>query len=110
MSSLEHHLLLEHAKAGMKLARVLLDPKGQILMVQGTELSDAAIVALHRRGVTELWVHDIGSQTVGLQAQEAVLRQHHRERLARLFRRVGEGADDRYLLEIMTQYRGVEPS
>lgn len=42
--------------------------------------------------------------------QKAALRQHHQERLSRLFRLVGESADDRYLLDIMTRYRGMEPS
>ncbi|MEO8119006.1 MAG: hypothetical protein ABI606_06755 [Rhodoferax sp.] len=42
--------------------------------------------------------------------QAATLRQHQHERLARLFRRAGEGADDRYLLDTMTRYRGIEPS
>jgi hypothetical protein len=41
-------------------------------------------------------------------AQEAARRQHHRERLTRLFRRIGDSADDRYLLELMRRYRGVE--
>ncbi|MDO8252777.1 MAG: hypothetical protein Q7T78_24080 [Rhodoferax sp.] len=43
-------------------------------------------------------------------AQAAMLRQHHRERLARLFRHAGESADDRYLLDLMTRHRGLEPS
>jgi uncharacterized protein YfeS len=43
-------------------------------------------------------------------AQEAALRQYHRERLARLFRHIGDNADDRYLLDLMTHYRGLEAS
>ncbi|MDO8767110.1 MAG: hypothetical protein Q7K57_00060 [Burkholderiaceae bacterium] len=43
-------------------------------------------------------------------AQAAMLRQHHRERLARLFRHAGESADDRYLLDLVTRYRGLDPS
>lgn len=42
--------------------------------------------------------------------QVVKLRQHHRERLARLFRHAGESADDRYLLDLITRYRGLEPS
>lgn len=45
--------------------------------------------------------HDAG-------VQPATLRQHQHERLASLFRRAGEGADDRYLLDMMTRYRGIE--
>lgn len=43
-------------------------------------------------------------------AQAVTLRQHQRERLARLFRHAGDGADDRYLLNLMTRYRGLEAS
>ena len=39
---------------------------------------------------------------------EATLRPHHQERLARLFRRAEGGADEHYLLEILTRYRGIE--
>jgi len=42
--------------------------------------------------------------------QAATLRQHQQERLAHLFRRAGESADDRYLLDMMTRYRGIETS
>jgi hypothetical protein len=40
--------------------------------------------------------------------QKAALRQHHQERLARLFRLVGDSADERYLLNVMARYRGLE--
>lgn len=110
MSNVEIHLTLEHARAGMTLARDLLDARGQILMTQGTELSDATINALHRRDVTELWVFDLQPQAADLKAQEAALRQHHTVRLARLFRHIGESAEDRYLMDIMTRYRGLEQS
>lgn len=73
MSNLERHLPLRQTKAGMTLARDLLD------------------------------VND-------LQTQEAALRQHHRERVARLFRHVSDNVDDRYLLDIVTRYRKVESS
>jgi|GEM_PF-2897619 len=44
------------------------------------------------------------------QDNEEALRQHHLERLARLFRHVGESEDDRYLLNLMIRYRTVESS
>ena len=110
MSSLEIHLTLAHARAGMMLARSVLDAQGQILMAQSTELSDPTLTALHRRDITELWVLDPQPQTADLKAQEGALRQHHKERLTRLFRHIGESADDHYLMDIMTRYRGLEPS
>ncbi len=43
------------------------------------------------------------------EARQVALRQHHRERLRRLFRLVGDSEDDHYLLGIMRRYRGLEP-
>ena len=44
------------------------------------------------------------------QDNKETLRQHHLQRLARLFRHVGESDDDRYLLNLMIRYRTVESS
>lgn len=41
-------------------------------------------------------------------SRQAALRQHQRERLARLFRHAGDNADMRYLLGLMARYRGVD--
>lgn len=43
-------------------------------------------------------------------AQDAARRQHHKERLARLFRHTGESTEGRYLMDILTCYRGAKPS
>lgn len=43
-----------------------------------------------------------------IKQQKAALRPHHRERLTRLFRHVGDTPDERYLLDIMTRYRRIE--
>ena len=40
-------------------------------------------------------------------AQDAVLRQHQEKRLARLFMHAGDHADDCYLRDLMTRYRGL---
>lgn len=50
-------------------------------------------------------VHD----PVDAEALQVALRQHHQERLRRLFRHVGDSADDHYLLGIMRRYRELEP-
>ena len=107
MNRQELHLPLDQASAGMTLARDLLDARGQVLMAQGTELGDAALATLHRRDVTAVWVFDTEQANPDLQAQEAALRQHHQERLARLFRHVGDAADDRHLQDLMVRYRGL---
>jgi hypothetical protein len=44
--------------------------------------------------------------TEGQQAAPRALGQHHQERLARLFRLVGDNADGRYLRDIMARYQG----
>ena len=110
MSSPELHLTLEQAKAGMMLARAVVDANGQLLMAQGTELSDTAIAALHRRNVKEICVFDPQQQAADIKADEVALRQHHQARMARLFRHGGNSADDCYLRDLMTRYRGVLPS
>jgi hypothetical protein len=43
------------------------------------------------------------------EAQDAGIRQHHRGRLARLFRLHCANADDQYLLDLVTRYREVDP-
>jgi hypothetical protein len=43
-------------------------------------------------------------------ARQVALRLHHRERLTRLFRHIGDSADDHYLLGIVHRYRGIGPS
>lgn len=109
MSDLELRLSLEQARAGMRLARALLDANGQVLMTQDTQLSDSALHVLRRRDITELWVYDPQAQSIDHEAQNAVLRQHHRERLARLFRHAAQNPDDRFLLALMTRYRQLDP-
>jgi hypothetical protein len=76
MSSVELHLMREHAEAGKTVTRTLPPPQPQAADVKARESS----------------------------------RQPHQERLARLFRHVGSGADDRYLMDIMGRYRGIKAS
>lgn len=68
------------------------------------------IAALHQRNVTALWVSDARTQTTSGTVSEIERRQHHQQRLTRLFRQSGASGDERYLRELMTRYRGAEPS
>lgn len=109
MTPQECHLNLKQATAGMTLARNLLDAKGQVLMTQGSQLSASTLTALARRNVTKLWVLlDAPTQTTDLKVMEAAQRLHHKERLTRLFRHVGENPDGRHLMHLMARYREVE--
>ena len=111
MTPQELHLPLEQATAGMTLARNLLDAKGQILMTQGMQLNATSIAGLARRDVTKLWVRcDETEQTTDFKAQEAAQRQHHKERLAQLFRHIGETPEGRSLMNLMAHYRKIDPS
>lgn len=111
MNPQECHLTLEQATAGMTLARNLLDAKGRVLMPHGTQLSAATITVLARRDVTKLWVLlETPTQATDIKSLEAAQRQHHKERLARLFRHVGENPDGRHLMNLMAHYREVELS
>lgn len=42
-----------------------------------------------------------------VRAPDAALQQHQLARLARLFRHVGDNADDRFLRELLIRYRGL---
>lgn len=111
MNPQECHLTLAQATAGMTLARNLLDAKGQVLMTQGTQLSSTTLTALARRDVTKLWVLlEAPTQATDLKVLEAAQRRHHKERLARLFRHVGENPDGHHLMNLMARYREVELS
>lgn len=50
------------------------------------------------------------TRALDVKDQTTALRQHHRERLARLFRHASHSADDGYLRDIMARYRELDPS
>jgi hypothetical protein len=109
MNGPERPFELARITAGAILARDVLDSNGQILINQGTAVTDMAIASLHRRGISHLWVRDDHESPVDIQNCEVDIG-HHQERLARLFRLGSDRVADRYLLDLMRRYRGVKSS
>jgi hypothetical protein len=53
---------------------------------------------------------ELQQQSADTKPQDAARRQHHKERLAKLFRHIGKSPEGRRLLDILTRYREAEPS
>jgi hypothetical protein len=92
---------LEEAAAGMVLAAEVCDRQGNVLLAQGTELSDTLLRSLERRGVESVRIEDGGPS----QEELAVLREQAGQRLAHLFRNQHEGAADVLLREQLAAWR-----
>jgi hypothetical protein len=92
---------LDEAAAGMVLAAEVHDRQGNVLLAQGTELSDTLLRALERRGVESVRIEDDGLS----QEELAALREQVEQRLARLFRNPHGGAADVLLREQLTAWR-----
>jgi hypothetical protein len=98
-------MALEQVQPGMVLARPVLDPMGHFLLPENVELSAATIETLKRHEVTEIWV-----DAPGQGSDEGAKAPFRQLRLERLFRRIGESEDDRFLFNLMTRYRATEAS
>lgn len=103
---------LDQVKLGAILARDVLDSNGRVLAIQGSEITDATLAGLSRRDITEVWALTSALQALPEddQVRNAGLLQHQQQRLTRLFRHSSNGVDDMYLLDLMSRYRGIEPS
>lgn len=91
MSSHYKQLPLDEVTPGMELSDDLLDSKGQVMLTQGTALTEATIAALRRHQVALVPI--TFDEEVSPESEEAELA-HHEERLARLFRRPANDEDD----------------
>lgn len=101
---------IDDVTAGNRLARDLLDDRSQVLMPAGAELTDSSLLSLRRRDVQELWVVDDSVPTPDPHLAQVAQREHHRARLARLFRKLDTGAaEPGRLLTLMRRYRGLKP-
>ena len=78
-----HQLTLAEVRPGMVLSDVLLDMQGNVLLPQGTVLTDAMLALMPRHGISIL---PIMRDQVTPEAAAATL-QHHEARLAQLFRK-----------------------
>jgi hypothetical protein len=92
---------LEDAAAGMVLAAEVCDRQGNVLLAQGTELSDTLLRALERRGVDSVRIEDDRFS----QEELGALREQVAHRLAHLFRNPHAGTADLLLREQLTAWR-----
>lgn len=94
-------LALDEVQAGMILANNLLDTHGGLILGQGAIVTEAILLSLQRRGIKRLSVvPDAGEDP----EREADI-ERQRQRLAKLFRRCGDGPVDKLLFQYVTQYR-----
>jgi hypothetical protein len=92
---------LDDASPGMKLWESVMDNKGTPLLPAGTELTPSIIKSLQRRGID-------GVQIVNDRLTEADLRierERLEKRLQQLFRRTGNTATGRMLMQSVLTYR-----
>ncbi len=89
MSGNFHQLALPDVRPGMVLSDELLDVQGQVLLPQGTILTEAMLALMPRHGISVL---PIQQAEYSAEAIEATLH-HHEARLAHLFRKNDESTE-----------------
>jgi hypothetical protein len=89
MTASHQHLALDQVRPGMVLSDELLDIQGKILLPQGTVLTESMLALMPRHGIAVLPITVNGVSDEELTAQ----REHHRQRLARLFRKNDPDSD-----------------
>lgn len=101
MKSARKLLPLNEVLAGMSVANDLLDIHGELILGQGTIVTEAILLSLLRRGLETL---DIVAEKIAAPGPEAEM-ELRRLRLAKLFRRCGDGPADKLLIRYLMQYR-----
>lgn len=94
-------LPLNEVLPGMVVSDDLLDARGGLILGQGTGVTEAILLSLQRRGIEVLSI--VAERGLDIDREAEMARQ--KERLAKLFRRCGDGAADKMLLQYVTQYR-----
>jgi hypothetical protein len=105
MSASYHHLAVADVQPGMVLSDELLDPQGQVLLPQGTVLTEAMIALMPRHGITALPI----LQAAPDPRQLAIAQQALRQRIDHLFRHHPQDDDSDWaahaLRQLITDYR-----
>lgn len=100
MTGTYHQLALAEVRAGMVLSDQLLDLQGQVLLPQGTVLTEAMLALMPRHGIETLPV--LAEQVSPEQAQAE--RAHHAARIARLFRKTDAEAGDDWATDLLRRF------
>lgn len=93
---------IDLAESGMPLAEAVTDDSGRILIPAGAVLTESMLNSLQRRGVAELVVE---RPVVMDQAARQAMRARVEQRLSRLFRLAGDGAETRILYQAVSDFR-----
>ena len=105
MNSDARRLPLSEVQVGMIVSNSVFDSRGEFILKQGSVVTEAILRGLQRRGIETLGiVAEAGAECVSDIDREAA-RERQRQRLAKLFRRSGDGPADKLLLRCVTQYR-----
>ena len=100
---------IDDVAAGAVLAEALRDPGGAVLLPAGAVLTDAALKALRRRGISALGVPGVDSVPASESADSGAASLAERERqcarLARLFRNSAASGASGLLLARLLHYR-----
>lgn len=95
-------LAIADVQPGMRLAVAVSDDAGRLLVPAATELTEAALESLRRRGIFQLQIErEVTVDPAVLASQRVEIE----EQLARLFRNAGEGAETRTLYQAVLAFR-----
>lgn len=95
-------LAIADVQPGMRLAVALSDDAGRMLVPAATEMTEASLESLRRRGISELYIE---REEVVDPAVLAARRNEIEQRLAVLFRKAGEGAETKALHQAVLAFR-----
>ncbi|HYD59277.1 MAG TPA: hypothetical protein VEC35_02925 [Noviherbaspirillum sp.] len=92
---------LDDAEAGMVLSEDVLDGKGGVLLPAKTELTDALLTSLSRRGIDSVWVvnNDVSEEELREE------RERVQQRVEHLFRKCRNDRTCAVLLQHISAYR-----
>lgn len=106
MSATYHHLPVSQVQAGMSLSDELLDKHGNVLLPQGTVLTESMLALMPRHGIESL---PIATAQQPSEAEQAAGREQQLERIGRLFRKNDPDSDSDWatalLRRFVTDYR-----
>ena len=97
-------LSLGDVSAGMSLAEAVVGPQGEVVLSQGTALTEVLLLALYRRGISSLTVlgHGVGPSGKANISIDVTAKLH---RLERLFRQDANQSGTAHLRALVSQYR-----
>ncbi|MEO6352369.1 MAG: hypothetical protein ABIO19_12975 [Burkholderiaceae bacterium] len=94
-------LPMNEVLVGMIISNDVLDTHGELILGQGTVITEAMLLSLPRYGIKTLTIAAEKISDTGRQAEIEL----QRLRLNKLFRRCGDGPADKLLLQYLMQYR-----